>query len=117
MRAVRCSPWFRIALLSLAVLFAHTGHAATRPILPDCHPNTVKVAATRLESEKKLSLAITRIAGPGTVARSHASFAASFDIAAAHHAGVLSFRSTGQLILARWTVSTDPQRRPFALRI
>ena len=50
MRAVRRSPWFRIALLILAVLFAHTGHAATRPVLPPCQPNTVKVAAVQLES-------------------------------------------------------------------
>ncbi|HEV2579078.1 MAG TPA: hypothetical protein VGU25_17870 [Acidobacteriaceae bacterium] len=116
MRAVRRSPWFRIALLSLAVLFAHTGHAATRSILPDCHPNTVKVAATRLESEKKLSLAVTRLVRPARLAHRHTSFA-SFDLAGAYSASLLSLPGTGHLTFARWSVSTDPQRRPFALRI
>ncbi|HEX5282858.1 MAG TPA: hypothetical protein VFW30_01970 [Bryocella sp.] len=117
MPAVRRSPWFRIALLSLAVLFAHTGHAATRPILPIYHPSTVKVAATRLESEQKLSLAITRLASPGRLVHSLTSFGGSFDVAAAHRASVLPSNSPARFTSARWNVSTNPQRRPFALRI
>jgi hypothetical protein len=116
MRAVKRSPLVRIALLSLAVLFAHTGHAATRPIVPAYHPSTVKVAATRLESEKKLSLAITRLSAPARLAH-HNSFGGSFDLAATHPAAALALRSPGQTTAVLRTVDILSQRRPFALRI
>ena len=115
MRAVKASPLFRIGLLALAVLFAHTGHAATRPIV--YHPSTVKVAATRPESEKKLSLALTRLVTPTRLAHRHSPFGGSFDAAAVHSGTVLSLLCTVQLAAAHSTVYIRPQRSPFALRI
>lgn len=115
MRAVRCSPWFRIFLLSLAVLFAHTGHAATGPILPACHPNTLKVGATRLESEKKVSLAITRLATPGRLAQGHTLFNGSFGLTGA--TAILCAQATRKITVVRATLYIPPQRLPFDLRI
>jgi hypothetical protein len=117
MRAVRHSPLFRIALLSLAVLFAHTVRAHTQPIIPVSTPCPGKVAAAQPDAQKKLPLAGKRIVKPGRLADGHSLFAGSLGFAGAHRATVLSVRIPGQIIRARRTEYLDLQRRPFALRL
>lgn len=116
MRAVRRSPLFRIALLILAVLFAHTARASTQPILPVCPPRPCKVAAAQPDSRNKLRLASTRVATPPHPADHHHLFTGAFALTAVDPA-LLFFSSPAQLILARGAASVHPQRRPFALRI
>ena len=116
MRAARNSPLFRIALLSLAVLFAHTAGAHTQLINPVCPPCPGKVAAAQPEAEKKPPLASVRIVKPKRFAGGHSLFN-SLDFAAAHRDGLLSVHSAGQNILARRAALIAPQRWPFALRI
>lgn len=117
MRAVRRSPLFRIVLLSLAVLLAHTAHAANRPILPVAPPCQGKVAATQPDPEKKLSPAVKRIVTPGHVADWHKLFGHSFGFTSARAASLLPVRSAVQIAVTRWTACVAPQYRPFALRI
>jgi hypothetical protein len=117
MRAVRRSPLLRIALLTLAVLFAHTVRSNTQTILPVQPPCPGKVAATQPDSDKKLPLAIKRLVKPGRLQAGHTLFGGPFDFAGPHAATLLSVRRPGQFIFARWTVAIDRQRRPFALRI
>ena len=118
MRAVRRSPLFRIALLSLAVLFAHTAHAANaRPVIPAAPPCTGKVAAAQPDPEKKLSPAGKRIVRPGFLAVHHSLSGGSFSFAVAQATHFPSAYSVCQIAVARWTVYVAPQRRPFALRI
>jgi hypothetical protein len=117
MRAVRRSPLLRIALLTLAVLFAHTVRSNTQTILPVQPPCPGKVAATQPDSDKKLPLAIKRLVKSGRLQAGHTLFGGPFDFAAADAATLLSVRSSGQFTFARWTVAIDRQRRPFALRI
>ena len=114
MRIARSSPLFRIALLSLAVLFAHTVRANTQPILPASPPCPGKVAAAQPDPEKKPPLGIRRITKPRNL-QGHNWFGSSF--ARAHCAGLLSLPGLGPPFLARSTVYILPQRRPFALRI
>src|SRR5579875_152198 len=116
MRAVRRSPLFRIALLALAVLCAHTVRANTQPIVPICPPCPGKVAAAQPSSEKKLFPASKRSARPPRPdARS--SFGAPPYFLAAHPAAVLFLRRPGQIAVALRTVHIPAQRRPFALRL
>lgn len=121
MRAVRRTPLFRIALLSLAVLFAHTAHAANRPILPVAPPCPRKAAASQPDPEKKLSPAGKRIVTPGHLPpyllSGHNVFGHSFGFTSAHAASLLPLPGVAQIAIARWTASIAPQRRPFALRI
>jgi hypothetical protein len=117
MRAVRNSPLFRIALLSLAVLFAHTVRAQTLPIIPVCPPCPGKVAAAQPDSEKKLPLAGKQVIKPSRLAHAHSLFGGSFDLAGAHPASTLSLSRPGQIAIARGTVYIAPQRWPFTLRL
>jgi hypothetical protein len=118
MGAMRRSPLFRIALLSLAVLFAHTTHAANvERIIPSAPPCAAKVAAAQPDPEKKLSPASKGIVRPGHLADSHNLFGDSFGFATAHAASLLSLHSAGQIAIARCTVSIAPQHSLFALRI
>jgi hypothetical protein len=117
MCAVRRSPLFRIALLSLAVLFAHTAHAANRRIVPVAPPCARKVAASQPDPEKKLSPAARRTVTPGHLAYWHNLFDGSFGFTHAHAASLLALPSAVQIAVARSTASIAPQRRPFALRI
>lgn len=116
MRALRHSPLFRIAILSLAVLFAHTSHAATGlrtfPVRPPC-PG--KVAAAQPDSNKKLSPTAKRILQPGRLAACHKLFAGA--LAHPHAASLLALHRAVPFAFARWTPSLAPQRRPFDLRI
>jgi hypothetical protein len=109
---------FRIALLSLAVLFAHTARMANAQlILPVAPPCPSKVAAAQPDPEKKLSPANKRIVQPGPLAHSHNLFGGAFGLPSAHAAGLLSLHSDGHIVFVRWTADVVPQRRPFALRI
>lgn len=117
MRAVRNSPLFRIALLSVAVLFAHTVPAHTQPIIPVSTPCPGKVAVAQPDSEKKLPLATKRVIKPARLEHSHSLFGSSLDLANAHRLAVLLVRSPGQSILTRGTAYIAPQRWPFALRL
>lgn len=118
MRAVtRRSPFFRIALLGLAVLFAHSLRGNTQPILPVHPPCPGKVAAAQPDPEKKLSPAGKRLVMPGHFAGRHHLLGGSFGFTPAHAAALLSPHSAAQIAAARWTVYVAPQRRPFALRI
>ena len=116
MRALRRSPLFRTALLSLAVLFAHTGHATTRPIVPIAPACPGKVAAAQPDPEKKPALGIKRIALPGRVAAWHNLFGGAFGFTSAH-ASLFAAHSAAQLAAARWAVYVSPQHSPFVLRI
>jgi hypothetical protein len=117
MRAVRRSPLLRIALLTLAVLFAHTVRSNTQTILPVQPPCPGKVAAAQPDSERKLPLVSTRLVKPGRLQDGQTLFAGSFDLTGARAATLLSVRTPGQSNFTRWTAAFDPQRRPFALRI
>jgi hypothetical protein len=116
MLALKRSPLFRIALLSFAVLFAHTGRATSvQHILPAAPPCARKVAAAQPDTEKKLAPAIKRLIRPGQRVHFHTSFADPLGHTAA--AGFRSAQASGQLTLARHTLYIPPQRLPFALRI
>ena len=121
MRIVRRSPLFRIALLSLAVLFAHTARTATRPILPLAPACPAKVAAAQPDPEKKLSPAGKQIVTPGHLPgyllAGHNLFGHSFAFTNAHAASLLLVQSGSPVALARWTASIAPQRWPFSLRL
>jgi hypothetical protein len=118
MRAVRRSPLFRIALLSLTVLFAHTVHAARAAanfsVARSC---AGKVAAAQPDPEKKLIRGSKRIVRPGRLADCHNLFGGAFGLPGAHVGSVLAVYSGGPVAAARRTVDVAPQRRPFALRI
>jgi hypothetical protein len=117
MRALRNCPLFRIAVLSLAVLFAHTAHAANRPILPVAPACPGKVAAAQPDPDKKLSPAGKRLVTPGHFAGLHNLFGGSFGFTTSHAASLLPVQTSVQIAVARWAVSTTPQRSPFTLRI
>ena len=118
MRAVRLTPLFRIALLSLAVLFAHTARATNvRRIIPSAPPCPRKVAAAQPDPEKKLPPAGKRIVTRGHLADLHNLFGGSFSFAVAQATCFLSAHSTHQIALARWTLSIAPQRPPLVLRL
>jgi hypothetical protein len=117
MRALRRSPLFRIALLSLAVLFAHTARAATRPIIPAAPVCPGKVAAAQPDPDKKLSLSARRIVQPGRLAHCHKLFSGAFGFTNPHAASLLSLGSAGHIPTARRTADIAPQRRPFSLRL
>jgi hypothetical protein len=117
MRALRSSPLFRIALLSLAVLFAHTAHAVARPIIPAAPACPRKVAAAQPDPEKKLSPASKRIVRPGRLANSHSLFGGAFGFTNPHTASLLSLHGAVQVATAPRTVCVVPQRRSFALRL
>ncbi len=115
MHAVKRSPLFRIALLSLAVLSAHTARAAKAPpVNPVRPPCPAKVAAAQPEAQKKLLPNIKRLAQPG--ARAHPLFGGAFALTG-NAAAFLPPHSTGQLAAGRHTVYIPPQRLPFDLRI
>ncbi len=116
MRAVKRSPLFRIALLSFAVLFAHTGRAANvRTIAPVRPPCARKVAATQPDTEKKLTPAIKRLIRPAQRVHFHTSLAGPLGHSRA--AAFLAAPASGRLAAARGTAYIAPQRLPFALRI
>lgn len=115
MRAEKRLPLFRIALLSLAVLFAHTARATNARPIPVSPPCARKVAAAQLDPQKKLIPAIKLIANPGERMHGHSFFGASF--AGAPARGVFFAHRTGPLAVARPAVYVLPQRLPFALRI
>ncbi len=118
MRAVKRSPVFRIALLSLTVLLAHTARAANaRPILPVSVALPRKVAAAQPDPQKKLIPGIKRIANPGDRAPRHTLFGGSFGLTSAHATAILSAHAAGEIAAARRTIYIPPQRFPFALRI
>jgi hypothetical protein len=115
MLAAKRSPLFRIALLSFAVLFAHTGRASNvQHTLPGSPPCARKVAAAQPDPEKKLAPAIKRLIRPGRV-HFHTSFADPLGHTTA--ATFLAAQPSGQLTLSRRSVYIPPQRLPFALRI
>ena len=120
MRAVRRSPLFRIALLSLAVLSAHTAHAAKRPILP-APPCPRKVAAAQPDPQKKLSIGSKQIVMPGDLPAyllaGHNFLGHSFGFTCGHAGSLLLLHSAVQIAIAHWTASIAPQRRQFVLRI
>jgi len=116
MRVTRPSPLFRIALLSLAVLFAHTLRANTQPILPASPPSPGKVAAAQPDSRKKPPLATTQIVKPRNL-HNHNWFGGSFQLAGAHASILLDRPDRGPTVTARAAIHTRPQRRPFDLRI
>lgn len=118
MYAVRRSPLFRIALLSLAVLLAHTAHAASAQlILPVRPPCPGKVAAAQPDPEKKLSPASKRAVQPGRLADFHKLFGGSLSVTVTRATSLLSLHGAVQTAVARWAPSIAPQRRPYALRI
>lgn len=118
MRAVKRSPLFRIALLSFAVLFAHTGRAArVQHIAPVKPPCARKVAATQPDNQKKLAPAIRRLVRPRPHTRLQTSFAHPLGFSGAHPASLHAGHVSGQLALLRGTTCIPPQRRSFALRI
>src|SRR5581483_4874529 len=66
MRAVKASPLFRIALLSLAVLLAHTAHGSNvRHSFPAAPPCPRKVAAAQPDPQNKLLPGIKCVASFG----------------------------------------------------
>lgn len=115
MLAVKRSPLFRIALLSFAVLFAHTGRATNVDhILPVKPPCAGKVAAAQPDSDKKLAPAIRRFVRPDGRAHFHTTAAHPLvNSAAAFRAAQASTRTA----LARQLVYIPSQRLPFDLRI
>jgi hypothetical protein len=117
MRAMKRSPLFRIALLSLAVLSAHTAHAANPhafvPVRPPC---ARKVAAAQPDLDKKLTPALKRLIRPGQRVHFHTSFAHPLGFSGAY-APAQAAHASSQLALARQAVYRAPQRRSFALRI
>ncbi|HZQ42623.1 MAG TPA: hypothetical protein VFA99_05195 [Acidobacteriaceae bacterium] len=117
MRAVKASPLFRIALLSLAVLLAHTAHASNvRHSFPAAPPCPRKVAAAQPDAQNKLLPGIKRIANPGDRAVRH-TFRDSFAFIGAPVNGFFYTHTAGPLAAARRTLYIPPQRLPFALRI
>lgn len=118
MFGVRRSPLFRIALLSLAVLFTHTARATNvEHSFPATPPCARKVAAAQPDPEKKLSTGNKQIVMPGRLTDRHNIFGYSFGFTNAYAASLLPVHGTAQIALARSTASITPQRRPFALRI
>jgi hypothetical protein len=114
MRALRTSPLFRIAVFSLAVLFAHTIRANTQPIAsvrPQC---ALKLSTAQPDSNKKLFSAIKRSAS-----RPHpdsgTSFGGAFGLGSAQPRDPLSGDSTGHI--ARVADAIPAQRRGFVLRL
>ena len=117
MRALRRSPLFRTALLSLAVLFAHTVRAGClQTITPAGPPCPGKVAAAQPDPEKKFTPGNKRVK-PGRLAEHHNLIVGAFGLTAAHTAGITFTHHAGQFPVARWAIDVAPQRRPFALRI
>jgi hypothetical protein len=116
MRGIRRSPLIRIALLSFAVLLAHTSHAATRPVVPVSPPSSSKVAA-QPDPQKKLIPGVKRIATPRDRAPRHTLFGGSLGFTSAHVTAILSAHRAGEIAAARRAVYISPQRFPFALRI
>jgi hypothetical protein len=117
MRAMKNSPLFRIALLSFAVLLAHTSHAATRPVVPVSPPSSSKVAAAQPDPQKKLIPGIKRIATPRDRAPRHTLFGGSLGLTSELATTILSAHRAGEIAAARRAVYIPPQRLPFALRI
>jgi hypothetical protein len=122
MRALRRSPLFRIAVLSMAVLFAHTARATNvQRIIPSAPPCARKVAASQPDPDKKLSPAGKRILWPGHLPgylqAGHNLFGGSLGFTTAHAASVLPAHGAVQIALARRTVHIAPQHSLFALRI
>jgi hypothetical protein len=115
MLAAKRSPLFRIALLSFAVLFAHTGRAANvQHTFPGTPPCARKVAAAQPDTEKKLAPAIKRRIRPGQRVHFHTSFA---DPLGQPGAAAVRAAQASQLTLARRRVYVAPQRLRFALRL
>jgi hypothetical protein len=108
---------FRIALLILVGLFAHTVRANTRPIVPVRPPCPDKVAVAQPDPEKKLPPIRRQTVRPGRLVDSAHFFGGSFGFTQAQAAGLFVLPSAGQIAVTRWTVYVAPQRRPFALRI
>jgi len=117
MRALRRSPLVRIAVLGLAVLFAHTVRADTQPIIPICPPRPGKVAVAQPDPQKKPLLGTRQIVRPGRHSHAHDWFDGSLDLACAHAASLLATHRLGKIGCACSTVSVVPQRRLFDLRI
>lgn len=117
MRAMRRSPLFRIALLSLAVLSAHTAHATNvRHSFPAAPPCPRKVAAAQPDQDNKPSLQIKRIVR-SRHANSHSSSGGPFFFAPAHTRGFLAAQNPAQIAVGRRTADITPQHRLFVLRI
>jgi hypothetical protein len=118
MRAIKRSPLFLIALLSFAVLFAHTGRAAhVQHIAPVRPPCARKVAAAQPDAEKKLAPAIKRLIFPGRRVHFHTSFAHTLGFSRARAAALHAANTSGQLALTRGNAHVPPQHRSFTLRI
>ncbi|HTV08193.1 MAG TPA: hypothetical protein VMD97_04025 [Candidatus Aquilonibacter sp.] len=117
MRALRRSPLFRIALLSLAVLFAHTAHAANRPILLVAPPCAGKVAAAQPDPEKRPVLGRKQVVRPRFPATSHAASGSALFFPLARTAYVLCAEGAAQISLARSALYVAQQQRPFHPRI
>lgn len=113
MRAAKSSPLFRIALLSLAVLFAHTIRASAQPILRACQPCPGKVAAAQPDSQKKLFTTVKR----NVRGRQQKLSSGWFQPAAVHGVGILPGYGTARVSVTRWSSSMSPQGRAFVLRI
>lgn len=115
MHAVKRSPLFRIALLSFAVLFAQTGRATrVQHIAPVKPPCARKVAATKPDTDKKLTPAIKRIVRPGSRAHFHTFFPGPLGFS--NPAAFDCVHTSGLPGLTR-NPAFPPQRRTFALRI
>ena len=117
MRALRRSPLVRIAVLGLAVLFAHTVRANTQPIFAGRPPSPGKVTVAQPDPQKKPLLGSRQIVRPGRHSHARNRFGGSLDFACAQPASLLCAYSLATVNLERSTVSVTPQRRLFDLRI
>lgn len=118
MRSLKRSPLVRIALLSLAVLTAHTARAAkAQPIVPVRPPCPGKVTPAQPDSHKKLTSSVKRIARPGDRAGRHTLFGGPFAFTTAASTGVFYAYDAGRLTVAPHSASIPPQHLPFVLRL
>jgi hypothetical protein len=117
MLAMKRFPLFRTALLSLAVLVAHTAHAANRPTTPAAPPCSFKVAAAQPDPEQKPLLGSKRIVRPSFLASHHSLCGGFSSFALAQTACFPSAYSVGQTAVARWTAHLAQQCPPFVLRV
>ena len=118
MGTLRRSPLFRIALLSLAVLFAHTLRATdVQRIVSAGLPCAAKVAAAQPDPEKKLVHGTSRIVRPRFDTSFHRSSGGCFLFAVAHAGGLLFPHGACPKAVSPPIAYIAPQRWPFVLRI
>jgi hypothetical protein len=118
MGTLRRSPLFRIALLSLAVLFAHTLHATdVQRIVSAGLPCAAKVAVAQPDPEKKLVHGTSRIVRPRFDAGFHRSSGGDFSFTVARAADLLFPLSACPKAVSPQIAYSAPQRWPFVLRI